>query len=263
MNELARPLIAAGLIAAACFGVSAQARPQGSTEATLTASKAAPTPPAATDGRAPVDPPLMAVLAQIRADNGGKSIFDLAEVQRLRSHILADGRVDGHERELIAELSHPLLRVVVVYPFDREDPFAGERLAFASLSSRHRPELEPLLDFPSIEQNWKSEPRREAIGKLILQSRSSPAMREAVQMFLSERFRELIPTAKVPNGYAPVRTVITDMLGAVQTMEKDGTLDQESSADARLMFHDAIDRASKASTPPLPRFLYNWLRPYL
>jgi hypothetical protein len=211
------------------------------------------------DGLVPASPGLLKLLLERREMNGGRSVLREDDIAAIRQYLLADGRIDDQEREFLAELTYPNLRVVRVYLSGAADPWQAEAATLPTLSGTRRNALLSLLDQPPPELTWDETDRKGTLMRLARASRT-PEMEAPVKALIAGKVAEAAAASTVQSGFNPFRPLISDMLGAVQALEADGTLDKDASADVRKMYHDATESGIAQSGVQIPRFLYNWMR---
>jgi|GEM_PF-5727931 len=208
------------------------------------------------DGLAPAEPGLLKLLMERRAANGN-SLLKEEDIAAIRNHLLADGRIDEVERELVAELTYPDIRAVRVYRAGAADAWEAEGTTFASILRTRRDGLLALLDAPAL--TWDDSDRKGTLMRLARASRT-PGMEEPVKALIAGKVSEAAPASTKETGFAPLRPLISDMIGAVQALEADGTLDKAAGAGVRNIYHEAISRGIAQSGAEIPGFLYNWIR---
>lgn len=212
------------------------------------------------DGRIAVDETMFALLwSLLHGQDGQKSgRLSNADVDKIMQQIVADGRRDGNERDFLVELTVPQFRMMAVSPAGGASKAAGDKLYVATVSSDRRSGLLALLDLP--ETLWDQTDRKGTLMRLARASRT-PGMEGPVKALIAGKVAEAAATSTVQSGYNPLRPLISDMLGAVQALEANGTLDKDASAGVRKMYHEAIESGIAQSGVQIPRFLYNWMRP--
>ncbi|WP_164730556.1 tetratricopeptide repeat protein [Pelagibacterium montanilacus] len=209
-----------------------------------------------TNGRVETAQPVLDFLVARRA--AGNSLLTADDAIELRRLILEDGQFDEHERDMVMELTHPDIRVIVFYPAGQEDPWAGENASFATLNSTVRPELLGMIDV-ALEAKWLDQDLRPAIAELVASSRVSPERAIRAQRFLSIRAAEVMSNSTSENHWAPLRALILDIVTVVDEMEAAGDLDTAAIRAVRHLVYLAIDEANLAVGAEVPRFLYSYM----
>ncbi|GGD13309.1 sel1 repeat family protein [Aquisalinus flavus] len=208
-----------------------------------------------TDSRVPVGQAFYDVLAQI-LQSDGRTTWSEAKVTALRGHILADGVVDGEERDLIVEMTFPRLRVFVIYPSSQPDPFSGDSLSTTPVRDEAlRSSLLALLDYTPADLSWDETDRPGTMRRLFDASLHSPELAAPAQAVIAEQVARLAAASTVENAYGPLRGFITEAMGVVNTYEG------EDNAAVRGLLYDAIVEGVEGAPLTMPRFLYNWIRP--
>jgi len=196
-----------------------------------------------------------------KAANGGSSVLKAADIPYLQRHLLADGRIDANERDLLVELTHPDIRAIRIHLVGAADPWKGEGTTLASLTSQNSKALRPLLEFEATDLTWDEADRKATLMRIVPASLQSSEMDELIKGIIAERVKALAAASTVQNGFAPFRSLISDMLSAVQALEKDGTIDSEAGSKVRKMYYDATNRGIEESGAKIPHFLYRWMLP--
>ncbi|WP_373490601.1 tetratricopeptide repeat protein [Parasphingorhabdus sp.] len=213
----------------------------------------------ASNGLAQVEPSLLALLMERKAANGGSSVLKAADIPYLQRHLLADGRIDANERDLLVELTHPDIRAIRIHLVGATDPWKGEGTTLASLNSQNSKALRPLLEFKAMDLTWDEADRKATLMRIVPASLLSSEMDDLIEGIIAERVKADAGASTVQNGFAPFRSLISDMHSAVQALEKDGTINSEAGSNVRKMFYDATNRGIEESGVKIPHFLYRWM----
>ncbi|AUX69229.1 hypothetical protein CHX26_06720 [Porphyrobacter sp. HT-58-2] len=212
------------------------------------------------DRTVPAEPGLLQFLKGRRAANRDSSVLLQADVAAVRDYLLADGRIDDQERDLLVELTYPEFKAVKIYRAGAAHPWEAEGVVLSTVAKGWRGPLLALLDDPPPALTWDESDRKGTLMRLARVSRT-PGMEAPVKALIAGKVAEAAPASTVQSGYNPIRGLISDMLGSVQELEADGTLDKDASAGVRKMYHEATESGIAQSGVQIPRFLYNWMRP--
>lgn len=212
------------------------------------------------DRTVPAEPGLLQFLKGRRAANRDSSVLLQADIAAVRDYLLADGRIDDQERDLLVELTYPEFKAVKIYRAGAAHPWEAEGVVLSTVAKGWRGPLLALLDDPPTALTWDDTDRKGTLMRLARASRT-PGLEAPVKALIAGKVAEAAPASTKETGFAPLRPLISDMLGSVQALEADGTLDKEASAAVRKMYHEATESGIAQSGVQIPRFLYNWMRP--
>ena len=212
------------------------------------------------DGLAPAEPRLLKLLVERRAMNGGSSVLREADIAAIRDHMLADGRIDDVERDLLVELTWPDIRAVRVHSAGATDPWKAEGTTFASISGARRAPLIALLDAPPTTLTWDESDRKGTLMRLARTSRT-PGMEGPVKTLIAGKVAEFAQVSTEASKYQPLTRVILDMAMTAKTLEEDCRFATEDANAVRSTLMAALDEGLKQSGSDFPPTRYTWLKP--
>lgn len=226
---------------------------------TATATEAHTSKYGKVDGIAPASPELLKLLLERRAANGGSSVLKEADIVAIRDHLLADGRIDDQERDLLVELTWPNIRAVRIYRAGDADPWNGEGTTFSSVSTTRRDPLIALLDNPPAALTWDDADRKGTLMRLARASRT-PGMEAPVKAVIAGKVAQLAAAMTKDSKYQPLGGMILELSSTAKALEEECKLPRLETDAIRQMFFDATESGVAQSGADLPRF-YSFLKP--
>jgi hypothetical protein len=211
------------------------------------------------DGLVAAEPGLLNLLLERRAANRGSSVLLEADIAAIRDYLLADGRIDDQERDLLVELTWPDIRAVRVYRASDADPWKGEGTTFSSISRTRRDPLIAMLDNPQPALTWDETDRKATLMRLARTSRT-PGMEAPVKALIAGKVAEAAPASTKETGYKPLSGIIVDLSTTAKALEEECKLPQLETDAIRQMFFEAMESGVAQSGADLPRF-YSFLKP--
>ena len=209
-----------------------------------------------TDGWVAADPTLFAKMEEIQRAGGQDSVrWNEANVSMLRQHILADGRVDMMERDLLVEALQPTIRVITIYPAGRADRSAEPRVRTTTAGFATRSSVAAILDAGLTPITWDDADPAGTVRQLTQASGQSPDHARQMKDVIAAQVARHAPKSSLSNAYGPIRSMINISFGVIQTF------DEDQQTGLRHILADAIEEGLiNANTFP-PDYLYRWVRP--
>ena len=200
------------------------------------------------NGRAEASGAIMAVLVESRkrASVGPLTEAEASEIRRL---ILADGKLDATEDDLIRELVSPHVRAITIAPFGGK----GDPVVLGTQSGRPRAQLESIL-LERYDRYWQD---RNGAGwqELVREAGRSKTDHDRILYHLVKPTSDLAVQSNAGNTYKPVRDMISGIFGA------NNRLPAEEQVRGRRLLHAIMATVDGNMSDELPDFLYNWIRP--
>lgn len=200
------------------------------------------------NGRAEATDAIMAVLVESRkrAEIGPLIEAEAVEIRRL---ILADGKVDAAEDDLIRELVSPHVRAITISPRGGR----GDAVVLGTQSGKPRAQLEGIL-LERYDRYWQD---RNGAGwkELVREAGKSKTDHDRILYHLAKPATDIALQSTAANAYKPVRDMISGIFGANNPLP---AADQER---GRRLLYGIMVAVDANMAGELPDFLYNWIRP--
>ncbi|WP_373489603.1 hypothetical protein [Parasphingorhabdus sp.] len=201
--------------------------------------------------RAIADRQVYAILANVRAS----SRFQLTEVEarQIADVMLADGKLDAHEIDLIDELSSSSVRAIQISPGGGgDDPVVlgtqsgPAKRVFDSLMTDY---LDKFYDAGGPAKGWES---------LVRYSLTSETAYKRSQNFLAPKALAAGKQSNIANAYKPIREHISGLFARNNQLPKD---EPKLNDRGRWLIHVSVKMADMDMSDQLPDYLYSWIRP--
>lgn len=181
----------------------------------------------------------------------GTSAINVAQANAIRDAVMADGKLDAAERDLLDELTSDRTRAITVIKAGSAQPPVTVMFGSSSGQSKqiHRDTIYPSVDFAKAwndgEQGWKIFAVEFAKGGFN-ESRATA--------FVMGQLGKAWKESSVPNAYKPFRDTITRLHGYSAAQKGSGVKDGK-----QLMYKSAA-MVDWQEYDRIPDFLYNWLK---
>ena len=222
-----------------CRGRSSQeyALPSASTE-----------PAANLDGKvSDLNPTAFEALAAVKRAKPGP--IDEKDAQELKRSLLADGKVDDQERELLDELLASRMQSITVSELGQSQ----KSLVVFPVSGKAREVLMEVLHPPlDFAQEW--EKGAAGYANIVESVKQNPPGEKAALAFLEQKLGESWHESSTANAYRPLR----DRMNQCQdwAMKCSGNVPL-----ARGLLYKAMLELDEKESDRIPDFLYQWIRP--
>lgn len=211
------------------------------------------------DRTVPAEPGLLQFLKGRRAANRDSSVLLQADVAAVRDYLLADGRIDDQERDLLVELTYPEFKAVKIYRAGAAHPWEAEGVVLSTVAKGWRGPLLALLDDPPPALTWDESDRKGTLMRLARVSRT-PGMEAPVKALIAGKVAQAAPASKKETGYKPLSGIIVDLSTTAKALEEECKLPRLETDAIRQMFFEAMEGGVAQSGADLPRF-YSFLKP--
>jgi hypothetical protein len=200
------------------------------------------------DGRATVSDEVFAALTGIYARNGG-SIMTGANAAHIVSLVMADGKLDAAETDLLEELADSNIRAVTI----RREGSPEPSVVFGTQGGDAGKALDAALDAPLIAL-WNGD--HADWGALVTLHATGPApARDRVAKLTLNYMLEAARQSEAANAYGPFRQVISSRFALANK------LPPEAQQHSRALLYDAAQSAHSRLPDRTPRYLFDWLAP--
>jgi len=205
-------------------------------------------PASPNDGRVMASPAIMEVVSQTWYRSS--TIMSETEVRKLAEVVMADGRLDSDELDLIDELTVPRIRAINISPRSG----TGRMMVVGTLSGENKRLLEQPMEayYAALYGDGKTAKRWE---ELVRQSQISDGALERVRGFLANKTAAAAQASTVANVYEPARTLIKDWLA------HNKALPAELQDRGNWLIFQSFEKGDAATDGKLPDFIYNWTKP--
>lgn len=211
------------------------------------------------DRTVPAEPGLLQFLLGRRAANRDSSVLLQADIAAVRDYLLADGRIDDQERDLLVELTYPEFKAVKIYRAGASHPWEAEGVVLSTIAKAWRGPLLALLDNPPPALTWDETDRKGTLIRLARASRT-PGMEGPVKALIAGKVAEAAPASTKETGYKPLSGIIVDLSTTAKALEEECKLHRLETDAIRKMFFEAMESGVVQSGADLPRF-YSFLKP--
>lgn len=214
--------------------------------APLPATAADPAPAPVHDGSMLVDQQVLAVISQAR--QRGSTLLNDAEVGRIRELLLADGKLDENERDVIDELTAGNIRAINTRLIGGD----GKITTIGTLSGPREAYLREAMNvhYASL---YGAELSVGGWEELVRQSRISDGALVRMRNFLGAKALVAAKESTTANAWKPARALLTDW------STKNKEIAPELQDRGRWLIHDGFKIADEATNNALPDFIYDWV----
>jgi hypothetical protein len=220
----------------------------------------APIPETVTDGRvAGLNSATFAALKSVKTRNPGA--LTEANAMELRTAIMADGKIDIAERDLLREMTQSQFRSINVTVdgakwstlMDLALVPATSKVATYPVSGNAKRVLQDVLDPPvDLAREWAG--GSAGWNAIVRAYAKSPVEESRVINFVAGKFAEQWELSNMANGYKPLRDEIGKRYG----------FSNSAGGDAKAgstVIYKAMNQVDRNAKDAVPDFLYNWVRP--
>jgi len=189
-------------------------------------------------------------LAAVKKRNPGS--LTERDAKELEAGVMADGKVDLTEQDLLIEMTQSVFRNITVRPVGSSQPSDPQVMTFPTVGNAKRVlqnVLNPQLDLDGAwaegTSGWKD---------VIAESRKSPQQETRVINYVSGKLSEQWVLSNMGNGYKPLR----DLIGKLYGYSNSAGADTEA---GRKIVYRSMEQLDRNTTDSVPDFFYNWLNP--
>ncbi|MEY4270206.1 MAG: hypothetical protein RLZZ58_1422 [Pseudomonadota bacterium] len=194
-----------------------------------------------------------AVFQNIKKRNPGA--FTEVDAMELKRAVMADGKIDAAERDLLGELTNSQFRSITVTPEGAvlKPPATPPKVISYPVSGNAKRVLLDTLNPPAdLAREWDG---GAAGWNNIIRAYAQSATEEVrVVNFVAGKLGQQWELSNLANGYKPLRDVIGQRYGFSNSAG--------SNADVgRAILYKAMNQVDRNAADAVPDFLYNWVRP--
>jgi len=197
------------------------------------------------DGQALADPQVLAIIG-----TGSGVSLNEDQAKRIAAVIMADGKLDPVEIDLIDEIIAENIRAINIRPLsgDMAPKFIG------TLSGARKQVFVDLLEGYYTEL-YEAEDAVRGWEALVRQSLISPSAYNRVSSFLLPKAQAAARESTIANTYKPARELLSGWYA------RHNALPAELQDRSRWLMYRGFEGADMNLSDQLPDFLYNWVKP--
>lgn len=172
------------------------------------------------------------------------------DANQLKIAIMADGKVDAVERDLLREMTQSQFRNIIVTPADTSA--TDKVMTFPVVGNAKKVLLYVLNPVPDLAAEWAKPDHNWNL--IVADYKSGPEREAKVLAFVTEEMAKKWEVSTMGNGYKPLRDEIAKIYGLCNASGADG-------ATGRDLLYKAMNMVDRKAQDAVPDFLYNWVRP--
>lgn len=214
--------------------------------APLPAPAAEPAPAPTHDASMQVDQQVLDVI--LKARQRGSTLLNDTEVSRIRELLLADGKLDENERDVIDELTAGSVGAINTRLIGGD----GKITIIGTVSGPREAYLREAMNV-HYAALYGEELTVAGWEELVGESRISDGALGRMRDFLGARALVAAKESTAANAWKPARTLLTEW--STKNREIDPALQDRG----RWLIHDGFEIADEATNNALPDFIYDWV----
>lgn len=204
---------------------------------------------AAIDGKvAGLNPTTHAALKTIKTRNPGS--LTARDTTELKVAIMADGKVDDAERDLLEEMTQSQFRLITA-TLANSNP-ADDVKTYPTAGSAKQVLLETLNPPLDLDKSWNG--GMAGWHDIIREYKKSAANEPRVINFVAGKLMVRWKESNIGNGYKPLRDEIGRLYGF------SNSAGSNTNAGRTILYH-SMKQVDQNEQDKVPDFLYNWVRP--
>lgn len=208
-----------------------------------------PTPAGApNDGRATASPAIIAIIAAARQRPIPIPVLQPQDAEQIRSLVLADGKIDDAEFDLLDELASNTIRNIRISAPGGKGP----EVVTAAVSGQPRRIFDTIFQQHYL-TNWEAKDQAAGWTEIIRQAKFSDSAHSRVRKFLAKFALDAATTSNNANAYGPVTSLI------IEFSKRNDKLPDVDRVIGRRLMYEAFSDADAAQNGNLPDWLYTWL----